>query len=147
MCFSLKIVEGRAVSKSSNSGKPSPCCSGLMEIFLNSSDFTLMMLFFSDGSILADNTLCAYLPIMQLNFFRKGLKCLEAVEPRVKMVTEEQRIDYQFSGLEDDGEDGEDDGADVCDAREDGESSFDYRQDSWGLNVVSQSKNSMEVSI
>ncbi|KAI6700875.1 hypothetical protein NL676_015199 [Syzygium grande] len=81
----------------------------------------------------------------QLNFFRKGLKCLEAVEPRVKTVTEEQHIDYQFSGLEDDGEDGEDDGADVYDAREDGESSFDYRQDSRGLNVVSQSKNSMEV--
>ncbi|XP_056169753.1 uncharacterized protein At2g33490 isoform X2 [Syzygium oleosum] len=81
----------------------------------------------------------------QLNFFRKGLKCLEAVEPHVRMVTEEQHIDYQFSGLEDDGEDGEDDGADIYDAKQDGESSFDYRQDSRGRNVVSQSKNSMEV--
>ncbi|KAI3417952.1 uncharacterized protein J3R85_014087 [Psidium guajava] len=81
----------------------------------------------------------------QLNFFRKGLKSLEAVEPHVRMVTEEQHIDYQFGGLEDDGEDGEDDSADVSDAKQDGESSFDYRQDTQGLNAVWQSKNSMEV--
>ncbi|KAK3412969.1 hypothetical protein EUGRSUZ_I01619 [Eucalyptus grandis] len=81
----------------------------------------------------------------QLNFFRKGVKSLEAVEPHVRMVTEEQHIDYQFSGLEDDGEDGEDDGADVYEAKLDGESSFDYRQDTRGLSMVSQLKNSMEV--
>ncbi|KAF8013087.1 hypothetical protein BT93_I1073 [Corymbia citriodora subsp. variegata] len=81
----------------------------------------------------------------QLNFLRKGVKSLEAVEPHVRMVTKEQHIDYQFSGLEDDGEDGEDDGAYVYEAKQDGESSFDYRQDSRGLNVVSQLKNSMEV--
>ncbi|CAI8584768.1 unnamed protein product [Vicia faba] len=38
----------------------------------------------------------------QLNFFRKGLKSLEAVEPHVMMVAKLQHIDYQFSGLEDD---------------------------------------------
>lgn len=110
-------------------------------------DLSKLCRFYSDGSMLADNIFCAYLPIMQLNFFRKGVKSLEAVEPHVRMVTEEQHIDYQFSGLEDDGEDGEDDGADVYEAKLDGELSFDYRQDTRGLNVVSQLKNSMEVSI
>ncbi|KAE8705068.1 Shikimate kinase, putative isoform 1 [Hibiscus syriacus] len=45
---------------------------------------------------------------VQLNFFKKGLKSLEAVEPHVRQVTEQQHIDYQFCGIEDDGgEDGE----------------------------------------
>ncbi|KAL5979014.1 hypothetical protein ACLOJK_018911 [Asimina triloba] len=77
----------------------------------------------------------------QLTFFRKGLKSLEAVEPNVKLVTEQQHIDYQFSGLEDDdAEDGNDDG---YDANDNGELSFDYGPNDRGQEVPS-SRNSME---
>ena len=71
---------------------------------------------------------------MQLNFFRKGIKLLEAIEPDVKIVAEEQHIDYQFSGLkdyetgdeDDDGMvDGFDDGSDTT---ENADLSFDYGQ-------------------
>ncbi|KAL5208496.1 hypothetical protein ABZP36_032931 [Zizania latifolia] len=41
----------------------------------------------------------------QLSFFRRGLKCLESLEPRVKAIAEKHHIDYQFSSLEDDGSD------------------------------------------
>ncbi|PIA26015.1 hypothetical protein AQUCO_10000001v1 [Aquilegia coerulea] len=79
----------------------------------------------------------------QLNLFRKGLKSLDAVEPHVKLVTEQQHIDYQFSGLEDDeGEDGYDD--EGYDVNEDGELSFDYGQND-DLEDVSTSRNSMEL--
>ncbi|XWS43968.1 hypothetical protein CRYUN_Cryun15aG0004500 [Craigia yunnanensis] len=78
----------------------------------------------------------------QLNFFRKGLKSLEEIEPHVKQVTEQQHIDYQFSGLEDD--DGED-GEIAYDPTEDGELSFDYRANEKGVDVTSASRNSMEV--
>lgn len=82
----------------------------------------------------------------QLNFFRKALKSLEAVEPHVKRVTEQQHIDYQFSGLEDDDvEEGDDDYGD--DANDDGELSFDYGQNDHGQDVVSTSRNSMEVML
>ncbi|KAF8378048.1 hypothetical protein HHK36_029382 [Tetracentron sinense] len=82
----------------------------------------------------------------QLSFFRKGLKSLEAVEPHVKLVTEHQHIDYQFSGLEDeDGEDGDDD--DGYDANGCGELSFDYGQNDLGQDVVSTSRNSMELDL
>ena len=82
----------------------------------------------------------------QLNFFRKGLKSLEAVEQHLRVVAERQHIDYQFSGLEDDDvEDGEDDGENGYDASEGGELSFDYRQNKRGIEVVSATRNSMEV--
>uniref|UniRef100_A0A6N2MDF9 BAR domain-containing protein n=1 Tax=Salix viminalis TaxID=40686 RepID=A0A6N2MDF9_SALVM len=55
----------------------------------------------------------------QLNFFQKGLKSLETVEPHVRLVTDHQHIDYHFSGLENDGrEDDEDDGEDGDDTNE-----------------------------
>lgn len=76
-------------------------------------------------------------------FFKKAFKSLEAVEPNVKMVSEQQHIDYQFSGLEDDdGDDEEDDGYDTND---DGELSFDYGQNDQEDNFVSTSQNLMEV--
>ncbi|KAK9272671.1 hypothetical protein L1049_003048 [Liquidambar formosana] len=82
----------------------------------------------------------------QLNFFRKGLKSLEAVEPHVRLVTEMQHIDYQFSGLEDDdGEGWEDDGENAYYANDDGELSFDFRPNKPGPDVVSTLKNSMEL--
>ncbi|XP_030482785.2 uncharacterized protein At2g33490 isoform X2 [Cannabis sativa] len=81
----------------------------------------------------------------QLNFFRKGLKSLEAIEPHLRVVTEQQHIEYQFSGLEDnDGEDAEDDGENENDSNEYRELSFDYRPNRQGLDV-STSRNSMEV--
>ncbi|KAL6011719.1 hypothetical protein ACLOJK_002183 [Asimina triloba] len=80
----------------------------------------------------------------QLNFFEKGLKSLEAVEPHVKLVTEQQHIDYQFIGLEDeDAEDGDDDYGD--DTNDDGELSFDYGHNDHGQDAISTSRNSMEV--
>lgn len=83
-----------------------------------------------------------------MNFFRKGLKSLEAVEPHVRLVTEEQRIEYQFSGLEDDGrDDSADRGENSNDSNEDGELSFDYRSSKQGMDVISASRNSMEVRL
>ncbi|KAI4350468.1 hypothetical protein L6164_004920 [Bauhinia variegata] len=83
----------------------------------------------------------------QLNFFRKGLKSLEAVEPHVRRVTEQQHIDYQFSGLEeDDGGAGYDDSQDDDDGNESGELSFDYRSNEQGIDV-SASQNSFEMSL
>lgn len=82
----------------------------------------------------------------QLNFFRKGLKSLEAVEPHVRMVAERQHIDYQFSGLEDDGgEDGNDDDGNDFEVIEGGELSFDYRSNKQGPYIMSTSPNSAEV--
>ncbi|XP_011045767.1 PREDICTED: uncharacterized protein At2g33490 isoform X2 [Populus euphratica] len=79
----------------------------------------------------------------QLNFFLKGLKSLETVEPHVRLVTEHQHIDYHFSGLESDGrEEGEDDGEDGGDTNE---LSFDYRENNQGNAVVSAARGSMEV--
>ncbi|KAF5748673.1 hypothetical protein HS088_TW04G00631 [Tripterygium wilfordii] len=84
----------------------------------------------------------------QLNFFRKGLKSLEAVDPHVRLVTQEQHIDYPLSGLEDDvGEDGGTDFANSYNTNEDGELSFDFRANKRGLDVVSSLKNSMEVDV
>ncbi|XP_077212174.1 uncharacterized protein At2g33490-like isoform X2 [Tasmannia lanceolata] len=87
----------------------------------------------------------------QLNFFKKGLQSLEAVEEHVKLVTEQQHIDYQFSGLDDDDDvdDGDyDDGDydDGYDANDNGELSFDYGQnDHRQQDVVLTSRNSMEL--
>ncbi|CAN0870123.1 Uncharacterized protein At2g33490 [Linum grandiflorum] len=82
----------------------------------------------------------------QLNFFRKGLKSLEVVDPQVRLVTEQHHIDYQFSGLEDDGSrgDAEDDGETIDDTNEEGELSFDYRVNKT-QHETSTSRNSMEV--
>ncbi|KAK3154199.1 hypothetical protein QOZ80_2BG0187540 [Eleusine coracana subsp. coracana] len=60
----------------------------------------------------------------QLSFFRRGLKCLEALEPHVKAIAERQHIDYQFNGLEDDESDNDDSDQDNC--SDDEELSFDY---------------------
>ncbi|KAI9168662.1 hypothetical protein LWI28_000153 [Acer negundo] len=80
----------------------------------------------------------------QLCFFKKALKSLEVVEPHVKTVTEQQHIEYQFSGLEDD-DVGDDDYDYDYDTHDDGELSFDYGQSDQEENIVSTSQNSMEV--
>nr|GLL43967.1 uncharacterized protein At2g33490-like [Ipomoea trifida] len=81
----------------------------------------------------------------QISFFRKALKYLEEIEPHVKLVTEQQYIDYHFSGLEDDDEDdaindGDHDSKDDSESH-DGELSFDLGQNE--LEYVSA--NSMEL--
>ena len=86
-----------------------------------------------------------FLLFEQLNFFRKGLKSLEAVEQHLRVVTQREHIDYQFIGLEDGVEDGEDDGENGYDATEAGELSFDYAQNKRRIEAVSATRNSMEV--
>ncbi|KAA3464188.1 Hydroxyproline-rich glycoprotein family protein [Gossypium australe] len=72
----------------------------------------------------------------QLNFFKKGLKSLEAIEPHLRQVTEQHHIDYEFSGLEDDDEE---DGEIAYDPNKEGELSFDYRANEKGVDVTSVS--------
>lgn len=79
----------------------------------------------------------------QLCFFRKALKSLETVEPHVKSVTEQQHIDYHFSGLEDDDGDEADDGDN--DENDDRELSLEYGQNERERDV-STLQNSMEVT-
>lgn len=81
----------------------------------------------------------------QLSFVKKALKSLEAVDPHVKMVAEQQHIDYQFRGLEDDDMDDGDDDDNGSDSRGDGELSFDYRQNEQEQDAVSSSRKSMEL--
>ncbi|KAM7484020.1 hypothetical protein LguiA_000029 [Lonicera macranthoides] len=91
----------------------------------------------------------------QLCFFKKGLKSLETIEPHVKLVTEQQHIDYPFNGLEDDvaddsENDDDDDDSDEgnvdngYEAHDDGELSFDYRLTDQGQDR-SASRDSMEL--
>ncbi|KAJ6832064.1 uncharacterized protein M6B38_345375 [Iris pallida] len=79
----------------------------------------------------------------QLNFFRKGVKSLELVEPQVKVLADQQHIDYQFSGLEDDNTGEEDDNGYVFDDNDDDELRFNYIQNIQG-HGVSLSRNSTE---
>ncbi|XVE92660.1 hypothetical protein REPUB_Repub01dG0118400 [Reevesia pubescens] len=92
----------------------------------------------------------------QLNFFKKALKSLEEVEPHVQKITEQQHIDYHFSGLEeDDGDNGDDDDnyenddddddSDDDNDEDDGELSFDYGQNDQDQHMVPTSRHSMEL--
>ncbi|KAG8050563.1 hypothetical protein GUJ93_ZPchr0009g1203 [Zizania palustris] len=65
----------------------------------------------------------------QLNLFRKGLKTLEAVEPHVRLAAEQQHIDHQFSALEEEDYNVDDENGDDYNDSHDGELSFDYGQD------------------
>ncbi|KAL0385300.1 UNVERIFIED_CONTAM: hypothetical protein Sradi_2924300 [Sesamum radiatum] len=89
----------------------------------------------------------------QLYFFKKALRSLEAIEPHVRMLAEQLHIDYQFTGLKDDGHDiyddddesdGDDETEDGSETHDEGELSFDYGQNG-PLQEVSSSKNSMEL--
>ncbi|KAI3713915.1 hypothetical protein L1987_72503 [Smallanthus sonchifolius] len=92
----------------------------------------------------------------QLNLFRKALKSLEAIEPHVKSTTDQQHIDYQFSGLEDD--DGDDRDSVFLSDEEDEEDDSDYNNDTFEdselridprmsvrKNEVSTSRNSVQL--
>lgn len=82
---------------------------------------------------------------IQLSFFRKGLKTLEMVESHVKAVAERDHIVYQFSDLEDDGSDCDDEDACYYDDSDDGALSFDYEKNFREQNFVYFSKNSLQV--
>ncbi|KAK7270020.1 hypothetical protein RIF29_22872 [Crotalaria pallida] len=81
----------------------------------------------------------------QLHFFKKAVKSLETVEPHVKLVTEQQHIDYDFIDLEaedeDEGDDDNDD--DSSDENDDGELSFNYGESELEQDV-STSQNSLK---
>lgn len=83
---------------------------------------------------------------LQLNFFRKGLKSLESADQHVKQIAEKHHIDYQLCGL-DEADDDEGDGENSYDSNGDGELSFKYQRQKPNYEVVSTSRNSMEVII
>ncbi|KZV51429.1 hypothetical protein F511_37607 [Dorcoceras hygrometricum] len=99
----------------------------------------------------------------QLCFFKRALRSLEVIEPHVRLVAEQQHIDYHFSALKDDHEvvevdddddEDEDDGESDSDGdsdmkngskeRDNGELSFGFGR-SGPLQEVSASKTSMEL--
>ncbi|XP_008791084.2 uncharacterized protein At2g33490 [Phoenix dactylifera] len=82
----------------------------------------------------------------QLNFFRKGLKYLELVEPHVIEAAEQQHIDYHFSELDDETDNNDDDYSGY-DSSDDGELSFGYGQNDQYQDVVFASRNSTEENL
>ncbi|TVU14761.1 hypothetical protein EJB05_38254 [Eragrostis curvula] len=95
------------------------------------------------GQFLSILTQAARHHAAQLSFFRRGLKYLEALEPYVKAVAEKQRIDYHFSGLDDDSD--IDDYSSFHDNHSDGsELSFDYEINDRD-KVLSASRSSMDL--
>ncbi|KAI3825290.1 hypothetical protein L1987_06771 [Smallanthus sonchifolius] len=79
----------------------------------------------------------------QLNFFRKGLKAVEAVGPFIRDVAERHHIDYQLSGLYDRGSQ-ESEPMSGYENANGGELSFDYKQKKQGLDDDGTSPNPME---
>ncbi|KAH9627244.1 hypothetical protein KSS87_018520 [Heliosperma pusillum] len=88
----------------------------------------------------------------QLSFFRKAVKSLEAVEPHVQLVTRQQHIDYQFSGLddedseddEDDNDNDDDDDTDASSVQDEGDLTFDYHHNASHFTNISSVKTSMQ---
>ncbi|CAA0833846.1 Unknown protein [Striga hermonthica] len=78
----------------------------------------------------------------QLNFFRKGLHSLEAVEPHIRNAAEKQHIDYELSESNDGEEVGDDNS---FEANEDGELCFEYGQSRKDLDNTRGMRNSMEL--
>ncbi|KAB1207734.1 hypothetical protein CJ030_MR7G002990 [Morella rubra] len=73
----------------------------------------------------------------QLCFFKKAVKSLEAVETHVKLVTEQQHIDYQFSGLYDGDEEDDED-------YDDSSNDYDYSDDEGGYYVHDEAELSFD---
>ncbi|PWA64218.1 arfaptin homology (AH) domain/BAR domain protein [Artemisia annua] len=80
----------------------------------------------------------------QMDFFRKGFKALEAIDPVIRLVAEKHRIDYQLSAL-DSGNVGESEATNSYERLDDGELSFDYRSKKQGVDDVPTSSYLMEV--
>lgn len=91
----------------------------------------------------------------QMSFFRKALKSLEAVEPHVKSVTQEQHIDYQFISLEDDESEDvedddysdEDDSSGTSSAEDEEESRFECRRNDRQLSFASAARYTLEGNV
>ncbi|XP_057542006.1 uncharacterized protein At2g33490-like [Amaranthus tricolor] len=91
----------------------------------------------------------------QLSFLRKAVKTLEAVEPHVNLVTQQQHIAYPFIGRED--EESEDAEDDDCSEEDDYSSAssgeyeeelrYDYQHNNRQLSFVSAPKNTLEVNL
>ncbi|XP_022005661.1 uncharacterized protein At2g33490 isoform X2 [Helianthus annuus] len=79
----------------------------------------------------------------QMDFFRKGFKALEAVDPVIRIVAEKHRIDYQLSEL-DNGTSGVSEDTSSYEIVDDGELSFDYRHKKQGLDNVATSSYQVE---
>ncbi|KAJ0809760.1 hypothetical protein HanPI659440_Chr01g0018961 [Helianthus annuus] len=79
----------------------------------------------------------------QMDFFRKGFKALEAVDPVIRIVAEKHRIDYQLSEL-DNGTSEVSEDTSSYEIMDDGELSFDYRHKKQGLDNVATSSYQME---
>jgi hypothetical protein len=82
---------------------------------------------------------------IQLSFFRRGLKCLEALEPHVKTIAEKQHIDYQSISLEDNESDNDGSSSYKESCSDDGELSFDYEINDREQGFIA-SRGSMDVS-
>ncbi|XP_071706204.1 uncharacterized protein At2g33490-like [Rutidosis leptorrhynchoides] len=80
----------------------------------------------------------------QLDFFRKGLKALEAVDPIIRIVAEKHRIDYQLIGLTN-GNNVEGELMNSYENNDEGELSFDYRRTKQGIDNVAASLYTLEV--
>ncbi|CAN6472221.1 unnamed protein product [Victoria cruziana] len=79
----------------------------------------------------------------QMNFFKKGFEYLESIEPHVKLITEQQNIDYQFSELEDD--DAGDEDSDAYGVNDDEELSSDFEQPLHVTDTIQTTWHSMEL--
>jgi hypothetical protein len=82
---------------------------------------------------------------VQLSFFRRGLKCLEALEPHVKAIAEKHHIDYQSISLEDCDSDNDGSSSYKESCSDDGELSFDYEINDTDQDFIA-SRGSMDVS-
>lgn len=80
----------------------------------------------------------------QLSFFRRGLKCLEALEPHVKAIAEKHHIDYQSISLEDCDSDNDGSSSYKESCSDDGELSFDYEINDTDQDFIA-SRGSMDL--
>ncbi|XP_071702039.1 uncharacterized protein At2g33490-like isoform X2 [Rutidosis leptorrhynchoides] len=80
----------------------------------------------------------------QLNFFREGIKALEAVEPLIKNAAVKHHIDYQLSELPT-WESHEGEPLSGYESTDNGELSFDYKLKKQGLDDDVTSTNPMEL--
>ncbi|CAO2829796.1 unnamed protein product [Amaranthus hypochondriacus] len=89
----------------------------------------------------------------QLSFFRKAVKSLEAVEPHVNLVTQQQHIDYHSIDREDEysddvGDDGSSEDDDSINSSVEGYEDLrvDFPNDNKQISFVSAARNTLEVN-
>ncbi|GJN27794.1 hypothetical protein PR202_gb15845 [Eleusine coracana subsp. coracana] len=117
--------KGRSRHSKVESFSPEQLQTSFLEYQEEAALFIFRLKSLKQGQFLSILTQAARHHAAQLSFFRRGLKYLEALEPYVKAVAEKQRIDYHFSGLDDESD--IDDYSSYQDNHSDGsELSFDY---------------------